>query len=63
MTATEERSYLEAARREKLEALIERGIAPFAYRFERTHTAQEALDAYHSADEQVSVSTAGRPSS
>ncbi len=60
MTATEERSYLEAARREKLEALIERGIAPFAYRFERTHTAQEALDAYHGADEQVSVSTAGR---
>ncbi len=60
MTATEERSYLEAARREKLEALIERGITPFAYRFERTHTAQEALDAYHGDDEQVSVSTAGR---
>ena len=60
MTVTEERSYIEAARREKLEALIERGIAPFAYRFERTHTAQEALDAYHSDDEEVSLSTAGR---
>ncbi len=60
MTVTEERSYIEAARREKLEALIARGITPFAYRFERTHTAEEVLDAYRGDEEEVSVSTAGR---
>lgn len=60
MTVIEERSYLEAARREKLEALIERGIAPFAYRFARSHSTQEALEAYRGDDGEVSVSTAGR---
>ncbi len=60
MTAIEERSYIEAARREKLEALIERGIAPFGYRFERSHSAQEALEAYEGDGVEVSVSTAGR---
>lgn len=60
MTVTEERSYIEAARREKLEALIARGITPFAYRYERTHTAQEAVDAYRGDERQVSVGTAGR---
>ena len=42
----DERSYVEAARREKRAALEARGIAPFAYRFERTHTAAEALGLY-----------------
>ncbi len=60
MTVIEERSYIEAARREKLEALIERGIAPFAYRFQRSHSAQEALEAYEEDGVEVSVSTAGR---
>ena len=60
MTVTEERSYIEAARREKLEALIERGTVPFAYRFDRSHTAQEALDAYKDEDDQVEVRAAGR---
>ncbi|MCZ6917166.1 MAG: lysine--tRNA ligase [Gemmatimonadetes bacterium] len=60
MTVTQERSYIEAARREKLQALAERGIAPFAYRFERTHTAQEALDAFRDGDDAVSVRAAGR---
>jgi lysyl-tRNA synthetase class 2 len=60
MTVTEERSYIEAARREKLEALIERGVVPYAYRFDRTHLAQEALDAYQGSDDAVTVSTAGR---
>ncbi len=60
MTVIEERSYIEAARREKLEALIERGIAPFGYRFERSHSAQEALEAYGGDGVEVSVSTAGR---
>ena len=60
MTVIEERSYIEAARREKLAALIERGIAPFGYRFERSHSAQEALEAYEDDGVEVSVSTAGR---
>ncbi|MEE9571060.1 MAG: lysine--tRNA ligase [Gammaproteobacteria bacterium] len=60
MTVIEERSYIEAARREKLEALIERGIAPFGYRFERSHSAQEALEAYEDDGDEISVSTAGR---
>ena len=60
MTVIEERSYIEAARREKLEALIEQGIAPFAYRFERSHSAQEALEAYERDGVEVSVNTAGR---
>jgi lysyl-tRNA synthetase class 2 len=53
------RSYVELARREKLEALRERGIAPFAYRFERTHTAREAVAAF--ADGKLpQVAVAGR---
>src|SRR5918992_1117558 len=46
VSTVEERSYVEAARREKRAALEARGIAPFAYRYERTHTAAEALAAY-----------------
>ena len=37
---------MEQARREKLEAVRALGITPFAYRFERSHTASEALAAY-----------------
>ena len=40
---TEELNFVQRARREKLEALAARGIAPFAYRYERTHSAVEAL--------------------
>jgi lysyl-tRNA synthetase class 2 len=46
VSTVEERSYVEAARREKRAALEARGISPFAYRYERTHTAAEALAAY-----------------
>lgn len=46
MSATEERSFVEAARREKRAALEALGVQPFAYRYERTHTAAEALAAY-----------------
>lgn len=52
-------SYVEEARREKLTALRERGVEPFAYSHKRTHTALEALDAY-SADQELSVGVAGR---
>ena len=42
MTA-EELNFVQRARREKLDALAARGIAPFAYRYDRTHTAADAL--------------------
>lgn len=59
MTVVEERTYVEAARREKLRALADRGIAPFAYRFARSHDAAEALAAFDESKE-VSVRVAGR---
>ena len=43
MTVVEERTYVEEARREKLRALTDRGIAPFAYRFDRSHDAANCL--------------------
>ena len=62
MTTTEERSYVEAARREKRAALEALGIQPFAYRYERTHTGAEALAAYHDdmGENGPEVSIAGR---
>ena len=39
-------SFVEAARRDKLNELVARGIAPFAYRFERTATARQVVAAY-----------------
>jgi len=44
--SADERSFVEAARRVNLDAVRARGIAPFAYRFERSHSAAEALAAY-----------------
>jgi lysyl-tRNA synthetase class 2 len=35
--------HVQLARREKLEALIARGVCPFAYSYERTHLAADAL--------------------
>jgi lysyl-tRNA synthetase class 2 len=62
LSTVEERSYVEAARREKRAALEALGIQPFAYRYERTHTGAEALAAYRDdmgeAGPQVSI--AGR---
>ena len=52
--------FVEAARREKLKELIERGVAPFAYRFERTATAQQALTAYKAEDDPAAYLLAGR---
>lgn len=60
MAGTAERSFVEAARRDKLKELIARGVAPFAYRFERTATAQQALGAYTSDDDATSYALAGR---
>ncbi|HYK81939.1 MAG TPA: lysine--tRNA ligase [Gemmatimonadales bacterium] len=44
-------SFVEAARRDKLAELVKRGVAPFAYRFERTGTAQQALQGFRDDDE------------
>ncbi len=62
MSAVEERSFVEAARREKRSALEALGVQPFAYRYERTHTAAEALAAYSDemGDHGPGVSIAGR---
>ncbi|HEY3219431.1 MAG TPA: lysine--tRNA ligase [Gemmatimonadales bacterium] len=47
-------SFVEAARREKLKALVDRGVPPYAYRFERSVAARAAVAAYTSdADETV----------
>ena len=47
----ETRSFVEEARREKLTALRETGVEPFAYGYSRTHTTREALDEYDPEDE------------
>jgi lysyl-tRNA synthetase class 2 len=62
VSTVEERSYVEAARREKRAALETLGVRPFAYRFQRTHTAAEALAAYqdHMGDAGPRVCIAGR---
>jgi lysyl-tRNA synthetase, class II len=46
-------------RREKLEALRERGIEPFAYNFEPTMTSAEAIVAFESAEAEGSLSDTG----
>ena len=46
----EELSQLLRARREKLAALQERGIEPFAYSFERTHTSADAIAAFETLE-------------
>jgi len=63
---TEELDHVRVARREKLEALIARGVCPFAYSYDRTHLAAEALalrsndDATAAAAEGPQVRLAGR---
>jgi lysyl-tRNA synthetase class 2 len=47
------------ARRDKLRQLAELGVAPFGYRYERTHTASEALAAFQE-DTEAPVQVAGR---
>jgi lysyl-tRNA synthetase class 2 len=58
----EERSFVEAARRDKRAALEAAGVRAFAYRYERSHTAADALAAYHDemGEDGPAVSVAGR---
>ena len=58
---SDEPNFVERARREKLEAIAARGVEPFAYRFDRTHAAAEALGALRpDAEEGSPVRVAGR---
>ena len=58
------RSFVEEARREKLAAIRELGVEPFAYGYDRSHTAQAAIEAYGDAgdtpDTEIQVRVAGR---
>ncbi|HEY3013317.1 MAG TPA: lysine--tRNA ligase [Gemmatimonadales bacterium] len=47
MSTVEERSYVEAARREKRAALEALGVRPFEYRYVRSHMAAQAVAAYN----------------
>ncbi len=62
MSTVEDRSYVEVARREKRAALEALGVQPFAYRYERSHTASEALATYQDemGDNGPRVRIAGR---
>lgn len=59
---SEELNVLLRARRAKVDALLEKGVAPFAYSFDRTHSATAALSSFPTdgAEEGPSVAVAGR---
>jgi lysyl-tRNA synthetase class 2 len=57
--SVEAASFVEQARREKLESLRRLGIDPYAYRYARTHTTQQAIAAFDPAARH-SVKVAGR---
>jgi lysyl-tRNA synthetase, class II len=56
---TDDLSQVLRHRREKLERLRERGIEPFAYIFERSHSALEAKAAFEAAETSESLTEAG----
>jgi lysyl-tRNA synthetase class 2 len=56
---TDELSQVMRVRREKLEALKEKGIQPFAYRFSRSHTASEANALFSTEEEQGALDSDG----
>jgi lysyl-tRNA synthetase class 2 len=57
----DELNFVQKARREKLDALVAAGVAPFAYRYDRTHEAAEAVASLpNGAEEGPSVRVAGR---
>ena len=62
MTGDAERGYVEAARRANRAALAPLGVAPYAYRYERTHSAAAALALYADTmgDDGPMVAVAGR---
>jgi lysyl-tRNA synthetase class 2 len=57
----EDLNFVQKARREKLEQLVARGVAPFGYRFERSHAAAQAATLLpDGTDEGPDVQVAGR---
>jgi lysyl-tRNA synthetase class 2 len=62
VTQASERSFVELARRDKLPALERLGVRPYAYRFDRSHTARQALELYRDdmGDHGPEVTVAGR---
>ncbi len=57
---SDELNFVLQARREKLEALEAAGVAPYAYGFDRRHSASDAQSLLGSAEEGPAVSLAGR---
>lgn len=57
---SEDLNFLMVARREKLDRLRARGIEPFAYSFDRSHTTTDAIAALGDAAEGAEVTIAGR---
>ena len=57
---SEELNFVLRARREKLDAIIARGVEPFAYSFDRTHSAVSAVAETPAEGEGTTVSVAGR---
>jgi lysyl-tRNA synthetase class 2 len=57
---SEDLNFLMKARRDKLDALRAAGTEPFAYSFDRSHSATEAVAALGASDEGPVVSVAGR---
>jgi lysyl-tRNA synthetase class 2 len=61
---TEELDHVRLARREKLDALIARGVCPFAYSYDRTHLAADAIAEFEGTEqgaaEAPTVRVAGR---
>ena len=59
---SDERSFVEEARRKNLEALMAQGVRPFAYHFDRSHAAADAVALYRDemGEEGPEVAIAGR---
>jgi len=57
---SEELNFVLKARREKLDSLLGAGVVPFAYSYDRTHSAAAALEALGDAEEGPDVRVAGR---
>ena len=57
---SDELNFVLRARREKLDAIVARGVEPFAYSFDRTHSAVDALRVTPAEGEGPTVGVAGR---
>ena len=57
---SEDLNFLMVARREKLDRMRARGVEPFAYSFDRSHTTTEAIAALGESADGLAVSVAGR---